>query len=196
MARRKKDAPDLGENPFLISFRNKVTVISKTTNLSDLAKSNIEDKVLTELLGDTISFKKNNNFERDEFWIEYGTHDGVNLFEIKLGLSPIARLLYDYIKDSIKRNKTSVYIDKVHFMKIATITSATTFISAKASLIKANIISPSSSSYYGWYWVNPVFFFKGFRADELKEYNDYINIDPESMAKARENKKKNNGTNK
>lgn len=188
-ARRKKDAPDIGENPFLATFKNKVSVISKTVNLSQLDKAKIEESKVTELMGDAVFYKKNNIYERDEFWIEYGTHDGIKLFDIKLKLTANARLLYDYIKEEIKRNKTCVYIDKVKFMQLAGITSQTTYIATKAALIKANIIAPSSSVYYGWYWVNPIFFFKGFRSDILSDYNEVDYIDLQEMAAAREAKK-------
>lgn len=190
MTRRKKDAPDLGENPFLETFKNKVVTISRSTNLSDLEKSSVEGGVITEMFGDALVYKRSNTYEKDEFWIEYGTHNGVSLFDIKVGLSANARLLYDYIKEQTKKNKTSVYIDKVKFMELAGITSQTTYIATKARLIKAKIIAPSSSVYYGWYWINPVFFFKGFRADILSDYNEHIDLNIDEMKKAKENKNK------
>ncbi len=98
-----------------------------------------------------------------DYCVEYTTHNGVDLFPIKVGLSANARLLYDFIKQSTKMNSTPVFIDKVEFMRLANIKTNQTYDSAILELKEAEIIADTKSKYVGWYWTNPVFFFKGNR---------------------------------
>jgi hypothetical protein len=101
----------------------------------------------------------NDNYtvELDSYLIEYSKYKGISTLNIKASLSETARLLYDYIKHTIKNSKNLFCIDKNEFMKLARVKSQTTFITAKKELIKSEILIPTNKSFYGWFYVNEGF---------------------------------------
>lgn len=77
--------------------------------------------------------------------------------------------MYDYVKQKLVKNRTSVHIDSNEYMSRYSIKSYSTFVAHRKELVESKIIAPSSSHFQGWYWVNPAFVYYGTRMIAFKD---------------------------
>lgn len=162
---------DETQNPFLQELKIGVIDRFEVSVLSDVSKIEQDESsgIITGLGGRTLSESTRYQSEVDRFVVEYSSYGDLDLDEVRDKLSGGALKMYSYIKTCLRKNKTLVHIDRIRYMDKYGISSPTTFASHRDELVMANIITPSASSFQGWYWVNPVFVFNGSRMIAFKD---------------------------
>lgn len=81
--------------------------------------------------------------------------------KLMMSLSDRARTLILYIMYMVRPGKDYIKFNRKHYMEEQSIKSQTTIIAALNELAENGIICPAQKQKY--YWINPMFFFKGNR---------------------------------
>ena len=135
----------------------------------------VSDGIVTSV-GTIDKFKKCWLVERDRKISLFFENDGEDLRPSYSQLSKEGRSLLDFILlYCLRENKLHCHINTAEFMKIYSISSRTTIWQSKKNLVDLGFIAPTS--YKGWYWINPKFFFRGDRlkCDELSDNRKITN---------------------
>lgn len=168
---KPKELKDFGTNPFLNNFSIDAYRFENKIQLNDLEKAQFDDGTVVGLHGSKASLEHAILVEKDKSVTEYLTYNGEDLTKIIYSLDESAWRTFQFIKGKMRKNDLVVNIDFEEYKSSFNITSYTTFTKSRHRLCVAGIISPTPFS--GWYWINPVFLFKGHRSTALK---DYVNI--------------------
>jgi len=157
------------DNVFLLDFK-----IGCYTSVSDLDYNTIKGievsgNTVVGLKGDKFIQRRLRDIELDKFVVEYGSYDGVDLGVVIDGLSDGAFRLYDYLKRNTAKKKMYVFVDKYAYMERMKITSLTTWLKYEAELLRYGLFARIENQ-GGWYWVNPRYYYVGFRLTDLEGY--------------------------
>lgn len=177
MSKHTPEGLKSAKSPFIEGLNIPVVGLYKIEARVDPSKIKLEDGNVSSV-GMVDHVKKTFLVEKDRKISLYYENNGVDLKPYYLNLSKEGRLLLDYILlYCIRENKLHCYIDSVEFMEVYGVLSRTTFWNSKKNLIDNGFIA--ATSYKGWYWINPKFFFRGERikCHELKDNIDYKKLD-------------------
>ena len=157
----KHKPKELGVNPFLSTFRNRVAIIDNKVSLTDDENKVTSNGTTIGFLGDNASYTKRLVIEADNSITEYFNHGSFSCTDVVLKLPAKALRMYEYIKLKVRKDDTIVPIEFAEYKDATGVTSYSTFTSDRAELVRAGIIAPTMHAI--WFWTNPVFFFKGHR---------------------------------
>jgi len=169
MSKQTPEGLKSATSPFLENFKIPAVALYKVEARIDPANIKLAEGMI-DSIGHIDQVKKSFIVEKDRKISLYFENDGVDLKPYYVKLSKEGRLLLDYILFyALRENKLHCYIDTQEFMKVYDVSSRTTIWNSKKNLIDSGFIA--ATSYKGWYWINPKFFFRGERikCHELKD---------------------------
>lgn len=169
--RKPKELKDR-DNVFLLGFSIKCYTIVTKEDFTDTKGIKAKESVVVSL-GNTISKMSSRDVELERFVVEYSSYYDEDLGTIIDILSDGAFRLYDYIKRNTKRGKSYIYLNKYDYMNYRNIKSIKTWSGFEKELIDVGIIYPIENQ-GGWYWVNPKFYYSGYRMSDFKEYKKRV----------------------
>lgn len=175
------------ENVFLEDFK-----IGCYTSVSELDYNTIKGievsgNTVTGLKGDKFIQRRLRDIELDKFVVEYGSYGEVDLSSIIDSLSDGAFRLYDYMKKNTAKKKLYVFVDKYAYMEKMKITSLTTWLKYEGELLRYGLFARIENQ-GGWYWINPRYYYSGFRITDLEEYKKNYEKKPKIEDKQNANK--------
>jgi hypothetical protein len=169
--RTPKDLKD-NDNVFLSDFSIKCYTVVTKEEFTETKGIKAKESIVTSL-GNSISKTSSRDIELEKFVIEYSSYYNEDLGTIIDVLSDGAFRLYDYIKRNTKKGKSYICLDKYAYMKFRNIKSIKTWYGFEKELIDAGIIY-QTENHGGWYWVNPKFYYVGYRMSDLKQYKKRV----------------------
>jgi hypothetical protein len=169
MSKHTPEGLKAATSPFLENLVIPTIALYKVEARIDPTNIKVADGVINSV-GIVDQVKKTFVVEKDRRINLYYENNGVDLRPYYSKLSKEGRMLLDYLLlYCLREDKLHCYIDSQEFMKIYGVSSRTTIWNSKKNLVDIGFIA--ATSYTGWYWINPKFFFKGERlkCDALKD---------------------------
>lgn len=177
MSKHTPEGLKSAKSPFIENLKVPAVGLYRVESRIDPSKIKLVEGAVNSV-GIVDQVKKSFVVEKDRKINLYYENDGVDLKPYYLSLTKEGRLLLDYILlYCLRENKLHCYIDSQEFMDVYNVSSRTTFWNSKKNLIDNGFIA--ATSYKGWYWINPKFFFRGERlkCHELKDNIEYKKLE-------------------